>query len=340
MANDIEELFNDPQGHQQKHNPNFNNNNGYNKGYNNSNNYNNNRQYNNNGYNKNYNNNYNRNNNSNGYNNNYNKNYNNYNNNFNTNSVRSKYSNPKYVVNNRSSYSSGNNSNKLWYRKDFKPLHYKPEELNKASNHILLDYYCYTPNKAPVDKQVLEDLNKAFSKIIDISLDHGHNIRLSGGNTDSIFDKLSYKLDLENKDEVYTAWENMSKLKPKVLSYATEDGYRTLKYYSPSMDKLPDTLRAVLASKVHCVLGKDCKTPPLAIVVYLENKLEEIPKGDIDFKQFGNLYIYYQIANDYNIPIFNLSVENSVERFTKYLSTFKTNTTDTNTNQTQEQLPF
>lgn len=132
---------------------------------------------------------------------------------------------------------------------------------------------------------------------------------------------------IENiKIEAYLPWKkyNLGVSETFETIYPSESSAKLLLAYNKSYAKLSNGLKNIVSSQYQSLLGKDLTTPVKFIIMYTECGLERrLTKEDkdakYDYTSIGNLVPLLNIANDANIPIFNLKKEDAMDRLKEYL---------------------
>ena len=198
----------------------------------------------------------------------------------------------------------------LWDKTDFDPLKIDPEEFKKTNKTFTVGYY---KQGKDIDDETLEK----FLKIAKVLTSRGYVYRYNGTADDKLRNSI---LSLDNMvSETYLAWKNINKnITTPTLSSPSETAYRLASSLHKSFSKLPPGVRAILASDVHAMLGRDCISPVDIFLCYSTCGSEKFAK-DTDYKKLGYLSFYFGIARASAIPVFNLKREDSVSRIVSLL---------------------
>ena len=207
--------------------------------------------------------------------------------------------------------SSGNSTRpNLWEKTDFKLVRVDVEKLKKTGK----SFGIFLSGR---DSDVPAEAKEKIIKVARALILKGYSYRTSGGSQDTINAEI---VAIENSNsEYYLPWKSYNKnvVKP-VLRYPTELGYQYAFSNHKAFPKLPATVRAILASNVHVLLGKEC-TDPLDLIIVYSPKGDEVINKDTDYKQAGNTVFPIKIASSCNIPVFNIQKEDTVTRLVDYI---------------------
>lgn len=77
-------------------------------------------------------------------------------------------------------------------------------------------------------------------------------------------------------------------------------------------------IRCILARNAHAILGPKCVTPVSFILAYTEDGAEALAKG-LDYKVTGNVAFYLKVAEDSNVPVFNIKKDGAVKRLVELI---------------------
>lgn len=117
----------------------------------------------------------------------------------------------------------------------------------------------------------------------------GYTLRSGGADgADSFFEKHT------SRKEIYLPWKNFNSNDSLLYNISNKSMVMAEKYH-PSWDKLSDASRKLMARNCYQVLGENLDKPSQFIVCYTK-----------DGKASGGTGQALRIAEDFNIPIFNL----------------------------------
>lgn len=217
----------------------------------------------------------------------------------------------KMVEENKSNNSSGGgNKPNLWEKTEFKLVRFDVEKFKKSGKSFAI----FLSGK---DTDVPADVKEKIIKVARALILKGYTYRTSGGANDTINAEV---VAIENSNtEYYLPWKSYNKNAPKpVLRYPTELGYQFAFSNHKAFPKLPPAIRALLASHVHVLLGKECDNPLDLIIVY-SPKGDEVINKDTEYKSAGNTVFPIKIASNCNISVFNIQREDTVNRLVEYI---------------------
>lgn len=196
----------------------------------------------------------------------------------------------------------------LWDKSNFTAKEIDVSRLSSPNKTFTVMYHLGT-GRLPSDI-----LNK-FSKVSKFLATKGYSFRNNGSETDIVETELSTIPDLNIEN--YIPWKkyNSKAIKP---CFPIEEAYCIAARYHKSYSKLPPAIRALLASKIHTLLGKELTEPVELILSYVKGGYEAIDRS-VSYKEIGNLSFPYSVAGDTNIPVFNLDNENAITRVVEYI---------------------
>ena len=169
-------------------------------------------------------------------------------------------------------------------------------------------------HNAPED--VVERIIKVASKLIS----DGFKFRHDGNADDEVQNKILTMC--EEKDyESYIPFKKYNEnIKKPITPNSFELPYRyAAKIYGPSYnEKLGKGAKAVFASKVHAILGKDSDNPIDFLIAYNINGDETYPPfkkngPKIDYSKLGNLGFYLKVTDKTNINVYNFKNTDSIK---------------------------
>lgn len=205
--------------------------------------------------------------------------------------------------------------NNLWNKNDFVPKKIRLEDLKREGKSYSI-LYSYDHTVVPEDQvETLSKLALTFS-----SLDY--IFRSMAGSKDPIQNAILKEEKV--KSEVYLPWKSFNPdiAKPYLL-YPTEEAYTIACNYHKVFNSLPPTARAILATTIHLLLGKDLKNPLSLCLIYSECGTETLKGKDIDYKKLGHLGFVIRVCADANIPVYNLRSSDGLTRLIEFLKKAK-----------------
>lgn len=119
--------------------------------------------------------------------------------------------------------------------------------------------------------------------------------------------------------DAYLPWKKFNTGLTGKTNKPSPTAYQHTAYYHKGFSKLPNTVRAILASHVHVLLGEDCKRATSFMIVYTPDGCESAK--DINFKTTGHISFDIALADEAGIPIFNLKNEGALNRLIEYVKT-------------------
>lgn len=167
------------------------------------------------------------------------------------------------------------------------------------------------------DKELSSDLKTKFIELAKVLNTKGYTFRHSGDSKDSMQNSI---LDLDDmKSESYLPWKKFnSDITTPTLAKPVGDAYEIAINSHKGYAKLPGAVRTILARDVHVTLGKDLVHPISFLLAYTDNGVESLD-GKVDFKVTGNLAFYLKVAEDANVPVFNLKNSDAIKRLIDYI---------------------
>lgn len=192
----------------------------------------------------------------------------------------------------------------------------KPESINLDSfseekdKSYVISYY----SKSGI---IPDEIKQEFVKIAKALNGKGYKYRHTGGSNDEIDNTI---LAIENiNTESYLPWKTFNKeITKPVIKKPTGKSYRIAANSHKAFKKLTNGVRAILARNIHAMLGKELNKPATFIIAYSEDGAEAITRG-IDFKVTGNVAFFLKVAEDSNIPVFNIKKKDAITRLVEYI---------------------
>jgi len=173
---------------------------------------------------------------------------------------------------------------------------------------------------APRGTKVPDDVKTKFIELTKVLGAKGYTYRHTGDSKD---DMQNAMLEVDDvKIESYIPWKkfNPDIISPTVykpMGAAYEIAANSHKGYT----KLPPSVRTILGRDVHAMLGKDLNNPVDFLIAYTLDGAEALSGGKkLDYAVTGNLAFYMKIAEESNIPVFNLKNDDAIKRLSELLS--------------------
>jgi hypothetical protein len=226
--------------------------------------------------------------------------------------------------NNKSGYNN-NRSNKpkepdFWDKKDITPL--------KVSSTGFIQSKSFTI-AVPRDVTVPEPILKFFSLITEHLTSKGYAFRF-GAHEENKLQKTLFDIAAEHKQvEVHLPWKKFNieaaedpsnistTIRPNELAYGVAVNY------NQSFYKFSPHIRAINANDAAIMLGNDIKHPLSMLVIYTECGSEAIAKK-MDWKKISGLSLLLTLAEESNIPVYNLKNEESRKKLSAKLNALST----------------
>jgi len=197
-----------------------------------------------------------------------------------------------------------------WENPDVKPLKVDPETFKTASKSFLITTYTTTGVLPPEVSKELFELSKAL-------VAKGFRFRHTGDVQDKLQNDILKIEDIEV--DSYLPWKKFNPdIANPLMKKPVGIGYRIAANSHKMFPKMSNGIRCLLARNAHSILGPKCVTPVTFILAYTEDGAEGITKG-IDFKVTGNVAFFLKVAEDSNVPVFNLKKEGAIKRLIEFI---------------------
>lgn len=122
----------------------------------------------------------------------------------------------------------------------------------------------------------------------------------------------------KDRNEIYLPWKGFNKGVTAKLNRPSELAYGYASGFNKAFNKLPPTVRAILARNAHVLLGDACNTPVNLCVIYTTDGAEA--KKDINYETTGNMSGIIYACEAIGIPVFNLKNEDVKTRIGEFLT--------------------
>lgn len=197
----------------------------------------------------------------------------------------------------------------LWDKTNITPVKVDVTAFNKTGKTFSIAL----PNATTkIPDSVLEKM-KELAKVLS---QRGFTYRHLGAHDDVVQNDI---LTAEGvKVESYRPWK---KFNPNIEHPAnpelTEKSYGIAVNSHRAFATLPSPVRAILATNVQLLLGRDCNNPLDLLITYSDCGSEALGKG-VDYKILKNLTFMYKVCEDSNIPVFNLKKDDAIQRIAAF----------------------
>jgi len=187
----------------------------------------------------------------------------------------------------------------------------------------------------PVDKDSLLRFNRMFSiaahgevpgevillieQLSKLLISKGFTFRYDGNSMDKASTQ-AYSA-AKSRCEIYLPWKGFNKELTAKLNKPTEKAYGYASTFHRAFNKIPPTVRAIVARNVHVLMGDEANTPLNLFITYTSDGAET--KADIKYETTGNMSFFINACEDLGIPVFNLKNATAKERIVEFLNTLK-----------------
>jgi len=194
-----------------------------------------------------------------------------------------------------------------WDKQDIQPTTIDVTKFKGSTKAFAI--YVHPENDIP------ESAHKTLLMVAGALMEKGHTFRHTGNKDNHLHNEI---LALENtKVESYLPWKKFNaNISDPIL--ANPMGYRIAIGIHKSYMKLPNAVRAILASSVNALTGTSADAKVDFVLTWTDGGAEALTK-DTDFKQIGNNTFVLQIAKRAGIPVFNVFNSDFIERFKKVI---------------------
>ena len=115
--------------------------------------------------------------------------------------------------------------------------------------------------------------------------------------------------------EIHLPWRGFNDKESK-FTFNSTHAFEIAKMFSPNFDKMKDSVKAMFARNVRMMLGKDLKSPTMALVTWTpdgaSSAAERTPKTGFSGQHIA-------MASAMRVPVFNLAKPNTLDAIQKYL---------------------
>jgi len=216
------------------------------------------------------------------------------------------------VIEKKEEPQSGGKKINLWEETDIPKVKIDPANIHRVDKSYAV-LFSNGNNEIPESVQEkIRELVKALST-------KGYIFRYGGDSTPFL---MKIATDESTIMDMYVPWKKFNKELPNVMPKVfkmSEKAYGIAAHYHRGFPKLPNGVRAILARDVHILLGEDCKRAVSFMITYTPDGCES--KDKIDYKTTGNVSFAITIADEANIPVFNLKNDDAVSRLIEYIKT-------------------
>lgn len=203
-----------------------------------------------------------------------------------------------------------NQTNKYYNKLDVEPVKLSRENMITDSKSFML---ALSTNGDDLPEDAKSKIRKVMTYLASKGLTYRHNTGMK--------DEFSCSLlELFENKEGYLPWRSFNPgVHAPVVFHPTELAYRVLAEEHRFFSKLPDNIRAILASEVNVILGKDCQKPVKFILAYSPCGSERFTKG-MNYKLLGAVNFPMNLSKVYEIPFLNINNQDfSGEKLSKLL---------------------
>lgn len=202
------------------------------------------------------------------------------------------------------------NREDLWNKTDFKGKKLSVEDFKRSGKSFAVAYY-------GDERKISDEVVEKFVKVSKYLSTKGFTFRHYGAHDSKLQNAILAITDI--KSASYLPWGNFNPniVKP-VQKWNTKEGYERACGYHAKFNKIPAGIRAKLASQITAMFTEKFNDPINLLLCYNENGDETITK-DSKFEDLGNLSFFFRVANNTNIPIYNLKKDDSITKVVEYV---------------------
>ena len=187
----------------------------------------------------------------------------------------------------------------------------------------------------PIDKEGMLRFNRMFAvqshgdvpgevvllieQLTKLLISKGFTLRYDGNKQDKAATQ-AYTAG-KSRCETYLPWKGFNKDLTAKLNKPSEKAYGYASTFHKAFNKIPPTVRAIVARNVHVMLGDESNTPLNLFITYTPDGAET--KADVKYETTGNMAFYIYACEDLGIPVFNLKNDTAKERIVEFLNTLK-----------------
>lgn len=187
---------------------------------------------------------------------------------------------------------------------------------------------CYNVGISEANMKIPEEIILKMEKLAGILFDKGFILRHNGNNQDDLLKAAMRKGG--DRSEIYLPWKSFNKelSADAKLKSPNEKAYRTTAGLVNGNnekdifnDILPSSVRAILSSSTHCMLGENVDVPSKLVVIYSEDKADN--PADADYKKTKNATGLINIGTQIGATVINLANDNANDKIKEFLTTIK-----------------
>ena len=210
--------------------------------------------------------------------------------------------------------SYGGNSNKTDY---YNTTDYEAARPDKGSFKTR-ERYCTIYSEIEVPESVLLTADITIKRL----KDKGFAFRGHGADKTNLEEFIVSSVGGRNVD-IHSPFKNLKRdigVAPATTG-ATNIAWKLAKGFHGKIEGLHPVVRLFNAAKVMSVLGKDGDTPSKLLLCYSDNNVNS--KAAIKYPASDFIGYMYKIAEECNIPIFNLKMTSCLEDLNKFIDTME-----------------
>jgi hypothetical protein len=204
----------------------------------------------------------------------------------------------------------------LWDKEDIKPVKIDPSSFKRERELFGITYFTG-------DSSLPEEIESKLKEIANTLAHKGYIFR-SGADGKNELNNSILKLEGINYEH-FNPWKKFNlDVKNVKLQSPTEKAYGIAHNSHRAFYKVPSSVRAILSKEVHLMLGENCDEPIKMLIVYTKCGSEGL-KFKMDYKLTGGVAFLLKIAEDSNIPVFNLKNDDAIKRLVEFMKPKETN---------------
>lgn len=158
-----------------------------------------------------------------------------------------------------------------------------------------------------------------IEQISKLLISKGFTFRYDGNNQD----KLSTQAYIASKQrcEIFLPWKGFNKEVTGKLNRPSATAYGFASSLHRAFNKIPPTVRAIVARNVHVILGDECNTPVNLFITWTSDGAEV--SKDVKFETTGNASFFINACDTLDIPVFNLKNNTAKDRIVEFINALK-----------------